>query len=93
MLWVWTGIVYSDIGKVKKDRQNEIESAQKGLADLVWQKAFPHGEYLWQPDPEYEGDRIAPYRAFYRIPDDAELWFERWVDSDDDPGGTLEYSE
>ncbi len=82
-VWGYFGVVYHDIGAVRKQRSEVIAQARVGETDSILLKAFPHGEYLWGPDPEYGSERVEFFRQFYQIPENVDLWFQNWADDRD----------
>jgi hypothetical protein len=63
---------------VKRIRDHDVFLAQTGTVNSIQMKAFPHGEYLWNPDPEPGSYGEVYFREFYQIPDEVELWFDAW---------------
>ena len=73
------GKVYFDIGVVKRIRDHDVFLARTGAINSIQMKEFPHGGYLWNADPALGDREVESYfRAFYRIPNEVELWFDSW---------------
>lgn len=83
VIWGYFGVVYHDIGIVRIQRLELITQAREGETNSILLKAFPHGEYLWGPDPEYGSERVKYFRQFYQIPENVDLWFQNWADDRD----------
>ena len=85
-IWLHFGMIYNDIGNVRKQRLETIRQAQQGEKDSIIMQIFPHSEYLWGPDPANGGERVPYFREFYRIPEGVALWFESWGEEQDGKG-------
>lgn len=65
------GNVYREIRGCTQTRLEIISGGQQTIV----LPAYPHGEYLWMPDP-VNPLREQYFREFYRVPENAELLFE-----------------
>lgn len=69
------GRIYYDIGQCKFQREALIAEAVRTEADGIVLPAYPHGEYLWEPDPT-SPERWGFFRDFYGIPADMDIQIE-----------------
>ena len=73
--------VYGDIGKVNAERIRMIRGSRSSSeAQVLVLPAFPHEEYLWNPDPN-NAERVDFYRKYYGVPENIQLEFPngmRW---------------
>lgn len=68
------GKIYSDIGKVNKERLEKIEKCKGEEAQKLTLPSFPHSEYLWLPNPVDES-RVVYFKDFYGLPPQTKLTF------------------
>lgn len=66
------GRIYYDIGACKSRRDALIAETIKKGADEIVLPAYPHREYLWEPDPT-SPERWVFFREFYGIPEDVDI--------------------
>lgn len=77
-LCVNLGVVYAQIGQVKRARDAQLELARTGQLQTVHLAPYPHADYLWITDgkgPAYEG--IWEVIDFYQLPEGVELIYDR----------------
>ena len=68
-------VIYSNIGRVSRERYAIIESVRNETDNIVIDMpSYPFAQYLWYPDPA-DDTRVAYYKEFYKIPDNVELEF------------------
>lgn len=74
MLMYW-GKIYHDIGACKSERDAAISHAIATDADQVSLPRYPHGQYMWIPDP-LNKKRLDFFREFYGLAQDVVVKFE-----------------
>lgn len=74
VLMIYWGVIYTDIGRIKRERAEIIDEAIKTEATEVILPNFPHEEYLWWPDPKSEYRRKY-FRLFYGLNENVEIKF------------------
>ena len=68
-------VIYSNIGRVSRERYAVIDSIKNETDGIVIDMpSYPFAQYLWYPDPIDES-RMEYYKEFYGIPDNVELEF------------------
>lgn len=71
-LLLYWGVIYTDIGSVKRERAMIINEAIRTEATEVVLPGFPHEEYLWWPDPKSDYRRKY-FRLFYGLNENVEI--------------------
>lgn len=74
-LYIYFGKIYYDIGLCKSKRETIISQAIATDADYISLPQFPHGEYLWVPNPANE-QRTVFFKQFYGIAQSVTVEFE-----------------
>ena len=74
-LMVYYGTVYHQIDVHNRLRLERIDQGVSRNAEEIVLPRYPDEHYLWEPDPENE-ERVAFFKAFYRIPESTVLRFE-----------------
>ena len=74
-LALYYGGIYTAIGTCKAERARLTEEAVAGEQHMVMLPAFPHGDYLWYPEPQNDL-RMEYFREFYGIPENTTVLFE-----------------
>lgn len=74
VLMIYWGVIYTDIGIVKRERAEIINEAILNEASEIILPQFPHEEYLWWPDPKSEYRRKY-FRLFYGLNESVEIKF------------------
>ena len=75
-LYIHCGKIYYDIGFCKSKRETIISQAIATDADYISLPQFPHGEYLWNPNPTNE-QRMIFFKQFYGIAQSMTVEFEK----------------
>ena len=66
-------LIYYDIGKGKRERDELIRAAQNGETDRLYFTDLPHNEYIEINEPLDGSEHVQFFRDFYDIPDSVEM--------------------
>ena len=69
------GLIYYDIGKVKRERDLIVSNAIAANETVISLPEYPHDNYIWHPDPKKD-DRVEYFYEFYGIASDTQVVFE-----------------
>lgn len=72
---VHKSMIYYNIGSVKRQRDEMIDALIQSQNTEICLPAYPHEEYLWNPDPINE-KRVGFFREFFGIKNDVIVSFE-----------------
>ena len=75
ILVAFYGKVYYEIGECKDQRNAIIAQAIESDTKVIVLPNYPHGDFLWLPNPTSES-REGYFKEFYGIPQDFTLIFE-----------------
>lgn len=76
LLMCFYGYIYHGIGQCKRQRDAlMVQAAERNAASLTLPN-YPHGDYLWGPNPNGE-KRQAFFREFYQLPEYLEIYIQQ----------------
>lgn len=75
VLMCFHGYIYHAIGVCKRERDMLMEQAIRENADSITLPNYPHGDYLWGPNPVGE-KRQGLFRTFYHLPENIEIYIQ-----------------
>ena len=76
LLMCFYGYIYHGIGQCKRQRDALMVQAVERNAVSLTLPNYPHGDYLWGPNPNGE-QRQAFFREFYHLPEEIDIYIQQ----------------